>query len=90
MIFVDQDVGSTALVIETETFRPPFTVAVAPGSACTMSVEVSFDSGRNYADWVHGDVTAAAHATTAVGNTPTHIRVTRTAGSASSYVVISS
>lgn len=67
----------------------PLTIAVVPGDGCTLDVELSLDNGRTYTDWAPGSsTTSPANATTAVGQTPTHVKVTQTVGTADSWVVI--
>jgi len=65
----------------------PITVAVQPGSGCTVTVEYKIGS-LDYQAWSHGAVTA--HASTTFYSPITALRFTRTAGSAtdSKYEVI--
>jgi hypothetical protein len=89
MLIKERGFAATPVAIDLTGQEGPLTIAVAPGQGSTVRVEVSYDNARTYADWSEGNVTAATNATTAEGQTPTHVRCSVVAGTAESFVVVS-
>lgn len=91
MLLLEKKLTSAApLIVNLTKAEGPLTIAVKPGAGATLAVELSLDNGRSYTAWVPGaTVTTSSNATTAVGQTPTHVKVTQTVAATESWVVIS-
>lgn len=76
-------------IVNLTKLQGPLTIAVKPGAGATLAVELSLDNGRSYTAWAPGaTTTSAANATTAEGQTPTHVKITQTVASTESWIVV--
>jgi hypothetical protein len=71
--------GSTAVTVPMLSVAYPATVAVIPGSGCSITCEYTVD-GANWVAWVNG--TATAHSVDVLEGAVKALRFARTAGAA--------
>ncbi|WP_428418223.1 hypothetical protein [Methylibium sp.] len=64
------------------------TLCATPGSGCTVTVELSYNKERSWTAWALGAVTSATVGSLDSGQLPTHVRLTRTVGSAPCFLTV--
>ena len=64
------------------------TICATPGSGCTVTVELSYNKERSWTAWALGAVTATTLASLDAGQLPTHVRMTRTVGTAPCFLTV--
>lgn len=64
------------------------TICATPGAGCTVTVELSYNKERSWTAWALGAVTSTTVGSLDSGQLPTHVRLTRTVGTAPCFLTV--